>query len=83
LQLDKNRDLLFDFQEKYECNLIKKFSEYQQKGFIEILATCGTDVYLPHYMDMKEIVSAQIETGLQAYRRYFGAVPEGFWIPEM
>ena len=52
-----------DFVEKYNKNLIKAFSDNMKKGYIELLATCGTDIFLPHFADMKEIISAQIETG--------------------
>jgi len=72
-----------DFIEKYHQNLIKAFQVYVQKGYIELLATCGTDVFIPHYADMKEIISAQIESGLHSYKQYFGEIPEGFWLPEL
>ena len=72
-----------DFEEKYNCELIKKFSECHQKGYIELIATCGTDVFIPHYSDLPEIISAQIETGLQSYRNSFGEFPDGFWLPEL
>ncbi len=54
-----------------------------KKGKLELLATCATDLFVPHYADTKEIISAQIECGLNAYRQYFGETPEGFWIPEL
>ena len=38
---------------------------------------------MPHFADLKEIISAQIESGLHAYRQYFGIMPEGFWLPAM
>lgn len=69
--------------ENYGNRILKKFSEYQKKGFIEILATCGTDIFLPFYNDMEEIINAQIETGLYSYRSFFGDVPDGFWLPQM
>jgi len=81
--IEKNKQLLADYEKKYECNLIKKFSEYHQKGYIELLATCGTDIFIPHYADLLEVVSAQIETGLQSYRNSFGEFPDGFWLPEL
>ena len=49
-----------DFVEKYNKNLISVFADYMSKGYIELLGTCGTDIFMPHYADLKEILSAQI-----------------------
>lgn len=70
-----------DFIERYNRDLISAFIECMKKGRIELLGTCGTDLFMPHYADLKEIVSAQIESGLHAYRQFFGTVPDGFWLP--
>ena len=70
-----------EFINRYEKNLIQVFSEYMNKGYIELLGTTGTDVFIPHFADLKEIISAQIECGLHAYKQYFGIVPDGFWLP--
>ena len=79
----ENKQIKKDFQEKYSKKLIEKFVEYHRKDYIELIATCGTDIFMPHYSDMPEVLSAQIEVGLQAYRKSFGETPEGFWIPEL
>nr|MCR5765678.1 hypothetical protein [Treponema sp.] len=71
------------FKDDYNKQILQKFAEYHQKGFIELIATCGTDIFIPHYMDLPEVVSAQIETGLQSYRQTFGVFPDGFWLPEL
>lgn len=71
------------FTEVYEQNLIKAFADYAKKGLIEILATCGTYCFMPHYADMSEILNAQVETGLYSVRHYFGISAEGFFLPEM
>ena len=81
--IDENKKLIADFKDKYHKNLIPVFAEYMTRGYIEIMGTCGTDIFMPHYADMKEIISAQIECGLHAYRQYFGIMPEGFWLPAM
>lgn len=70
-----------DFNVTYNRQLIPVFANYMKKGYIELLGTCGTDIYIPHYADMKEVISAQIECGLHAYRQYFDDVPDGFWLP--
>jgi len=81
--IETNKKLLDDFVNKYNKNLIPVFADYMTKGYIELLGTCGTDIFMPHYADLKEIISAQIESGLHAYRQYFGVMPEGFWLPAM
>lgn len=82
-KIQKFSQLKSDFTEKYARNLIKAFREKMEKGYLEILATCGTDIYIPHYADLKEIISAQIECGLHSYRQFFGEIPDGFWLPEL
>ena len=88
--IQKNAKLIFEKAqedkktfEDYGCRLVKKFHEYQKKGLIEILATCGTDIFMPFYNDMEEILNAQVEAGIYAYRSFFGEVPDGFWLPEL
>lgn len=69
--------------ENFGRRLVKKIAEFKKKGFVEILATCATDIFLPFYNDMPEIMSAQVEAGIFAYRSFFGEVPDGFWLPEL
>ncbi len=69
--------------ELYKRRLVKKFHEYKKKGFVELLATCGTDIFLPYYNDMEEILNAQVESGIYAFRSFFGCKPDGFWLPEL
>lgn len=82
IEMNKNDELKELFIEKYNKNLINVFSDYAHNGYIEILGTCGTDIFMPHFSDMKEVISAQIECGLHSYRQFFGSVPEGFWLPD-
>lgn len=81
--IDKTSQTKTDFTDKFNCNLISKFNDFRHKGLVELLATCGTDVFIPHYFEYPEVISAQIETGLHAYRQCFGEIPDGFWIPEL
>lgn len=81
--IDENLKTKKLFEEKYKKKLIPAFAKYLKKGYIELLGTCGTDIFMPHFADLKEIISAQIECGLHAFRQFFGIVPEGFWIPEL
>ena len=81
--LEKAQEDRFCFTAVYGQDLIKRFSEYQKKGYVELFATCGTNIFLPHYADMGEVLNAQIETGLYAHRSFFGDRASGFWLPEM
>ena len=81
--LEKAQEDRFCFTAVYGQDLLKKISEYQKKGYVELLATCGTNIFLPHYADMGEVLNAQIETGLYAHRSFFGDRASGFWLPEM
>ncbi|MCQ2596739.1 MAG: DUF1957 domain-containing protein [Treponema sp.] len=72
-----------DFTSRYGMRLVPQFAALQKSGKLEIMATTGTDLFMPFYKDMKEILSAQIETGLNAYKNFFGDVPDGFWLPDL
>ena len=70
-----------EFQEVLNQDILSKFAYYARKGNIEFLGTTATSIFLPHYSDIEEVVSAQIETGLQLHKKYFGIAPEGFYLP--
>ncbi|MCR5495533.1 MAG: DUF1957 domain-containing protein [Treponema sp.] len=69
--------------ESYNCRLVRKFYEFKKKGLVEFLATCGTDIFMPFYHDMEEVMSAQVESGILSFRNFFGDLPDGFWLPEL
>ncbi len=81
--LAKAKKDLSDFTQVYSQNLIKEFAYFAGKGNLELLATCGTYAFLPHFGDMTEILNAQVEVGLYSHRHYFGMNPEGFYLPFM
>ncbi|MBS7260390.1 MAG: DUF1957 domain-containing protein [Treponema sp.] len=72
-----------DFTERYGMRLVPQFAEHQKNGCLEIMATTGTSLFMPFYKEMKEILSAQVETGLLAYKHFFGEIPDGFWLPDL
>lgn len=81
LELERTKKCKSDF-EKYEKRLVPQFSSLAKEGLIELLATCATYTFLPHYSDNTEILNAQVEAGLIAHQHFFGKKPEGFWLPE-
>lgn len=81
--LYKAKKDLSDFTQVYSQNLLKEFAYFSERGNLELLATCGTYAFLPHYGDMPEVMSAQVEIGLYSHRHYFGTNPDGFYLPFM
>lgn len=72
-----------DFVQVYSRNLLGEFSRHMKTGLLESLGTCATYAFLPHLAYRTELLNAQIEAGLAAHKRYFGSLPEGFWLPYM
>ena len=79
--LSRFRQNKVDFCENYNQNLLRQFALCAQTGHLELLATAASYAFLPHYADMPEVLNAQVEAGLYSHRKYFGTMPEGFWLP--
>jgi 1,4-alpha-glucan branching enzyme len=47
------------------------------------MATCATHAFLPFIGHNQESLQAQMETPNLTYRRHFGGIPQGFWLPEL
>lgn len=67
----------------YSCDLLKIFREYQNRGNVEIIATSSTEVFFPHYFDLKKVLEAQTKLGLNLYKKFFSKEIEGFYLPDM
>ena len=81
--LKQAKQNLKDFQETFNQDILSKIKYYVNHGNVELMATAATYSFLPHYVDMPEAVQAQIETGIQVHKSFFGIIPEGFWLPYM
>ena len=82
-RLEKIKKCRADFTDRYGMRLLSQFADRQKSGTLEIMATCGTNLFMPFFKDTKEILSAKVETGLNAYKTFFGEIPDGFWLPDM
>ena len=71
-----------DFLDVYQGNILRGFSYFQKKGYLEILTTAATHAILPLYQDAPEAVAAQIQVAIESYQRNFSRLPRGFWVPE-
>ena len=75
------QDISNSFNERYNRDLVRGFRDLQDKGMIEIITSCATHGYLP-LISNDPSVRAQVQTGVDVYRRHFGRDPVGFWLPE-
>ena len=72
---------LVEFKHKWGRSILDGFKHFQEIGSIEII-TCGaTHGYMP-LLGTDESCSAQIELGVETYKRHFGRKPRGIWLPE-
>lgn len=72
----------YDYTLTYGSDLVSAFGALQQSGHLEILASCATHGFLPYLLQNPTSVRAQINLGVDLYRRTFGCAPRGFWLPE-
>mgnify|MGYP001163239196 CR=1 FL=1 len=70
------------FEEVYKKNLLSVFRQLQETGHLEIIPSTATHAYLPNLSLYPQAVRAQIQIGLQQYRKNFGRQPNGIWFPE-
>lgn len=70
------------FLERYRGNLPRAFRRLQDAGVIEIISCAATHGYLPLLQVNEKAVRAQVQIGIDEYRRFFGRTPAGMWVPE-
>jgi len=70
------------FIEVYNRDIVTAFRKFQEKGCVEIIASCATHGFLPNLNINHSDVRAQIAVGIDSYVRTFGRRPNGFWLPE-
>jgi len=79
--LDWYRNILKSFTERYGRNLVAAFRQLQDDGNLDIVTSAATHGYLP-LMERDSTIHAQLQVGVEAYRRHLGRAPRGVWLPE-
>ncbi len=74
-------NILTDFTEKYNRNLVQAFRELQDAGCVEITTSGATHGFLP-LLGTDESIQAQLKAGIESYKKHFGRAPKGIWLPE-
>jgi 1,4-alpha-glucan branching enzyme len=72
---------LATFRERFGRSLLDQARRLQEGGHLEILTSAATHGYLP-LLSRDSSISAQLVTGVETYRRYFGRDPKAIWLPE-
>jgi 1,4-alpha-glucan branching enzyme len=68
--------------DRYKCNLVTAFKNFQDLGKIEIV-TCGaTHAFFPLMDVCKESVRAQVHVAANHYEKALGRRPRGMWLAE-
>ena len=62
-------------------DILGKFRELQEQGYLEIITSPATHAYLP-LLGREESIRAQIANGIATYEKHFGSKPRGMWISE-
>ncbi|WFP50042.1 DUF1957 domain-containing protein [Methylomonas sp. EFPC3] len=76
------QDNLYDYQQRYHCDLLAAFQRHQSSGRLELITTAATHGYLP-LLDVNPVsVRNQIGVGIDSFQAQFGFAPRGFWLPE-
>lgn len=70
------------FVHRYKKDIVSAFKKFQEKGCVEIIASCATHGFLPILSVNSSDVNAQIKMGVDHYKKTFGRPPRGFWLPE-
>jgi len=70
------------FWEECSGNLIKKFNELSNSGFLDIMTCAATHGYLPILRENPETVKGQIQTAIDFHKTIFDIKPLGIWLPE-
>ncbi|MBN1354122.1 MAG: DUF1957 domain-containing protein [Candidatus Omnitrophica bacterium] len=70
------------FVEKYKRNITLAFKNFQDMGYLEIIASAATHGFLPLLSVNPSDVKAQVNLGVDHYTKTFGRPPAGFWLPE-
>jgi 1,4-alpha-glucan branching enzyme len=70
------------FVNTYAKDLVSVFRRLQERGCLEIVASCATHGFLPNIAVNPVCAKSQVRIGVDHYQKIFGRMPRGFWLPE-
>ncbi|AHF79441.1 Putative glycogen branching enzyme [Thermococcus paralvinellae] len=72
---------VFEYWKSINGDIIGKFKQFQDEGYIEIITSAATHGYLP-LLGRDEAIEGQLINGILTYEKHFGRKPNGIWLPE-
>ncbi len=69
------------FENRWSRDIIGALRDFQNRGLIEITTSCATHCLSPLLQEDSSL-ALQFQAGLNNYKKHFGTVPRGFWLPE-
>ncbi len=75
------QQLMVQFSDDLQCDLIAAFRRLQEQGCLEIITSAATHGYLP-LLRYDASIHAQIKTAVKTHIRHFHQPPAGIWLPE-
>jgi 1,4-alpha-glucan branching enzyme len=63
-------------------DLVGRFAELQEAGFVEVITCAASHGFLPLMEQFPEAVRAQVAIARDYHRECFGRDPAGIWLPE-
>jgi 1,4-alpha-glucan branching enzyme len=79
--LDRYRNILASFNERFSRRIVAAFKQLQDEGYVEIATSAATHAYLP-LLERDSSIYGQLKVGKESYRRHFGIDPSSVWLPE-
>ena len=68
--------------EDWDGDLLSVISKLHKKNIIELATTAATHAFLPLHQHQVNTIRAQIDIGIELFKKTFGFSPKGFWLPE-
>ncbi|ASJ09977.1 1,4-alpha-glucan branching protein [Thermococcus sp. P6] len=72
---------VYNYWKAINGDIVGKFREFQDAGYVEIITSAATHGYLP-LLGRDEAIRAQLANGVATYEKHFGRKPRGIWLPE-
>lgn len=70
------------FVDRYQCDIVNAFKNFQDLGNLEIITCAATHGFLPILSVNPHCARAQVMVAVDHYEKTFGRKPRGIWLPE-